>query len=504
MQPVPQDTMTRSVLLAARRAETGAELQGQYDAWADRNPIWAPRVQGPEAAAALGYATGGVRSGPATRKELMLDRKKENLKIAVASSGFDQETQAAICSIELGALVTNLSRDAVDPTVAWVDKPRFASRTELREHNKQQGRAHIDGAMAKYARDGHMGAQARSDMRVDQSIQAMFEAGGGATRSDLLASRRRQRMAEVEAAADLHGHAEVPQFAEQAAPYWLVGKPGSAAADRADGTNSRRAMSSEQLKSDQRWFAKPEQYPIVSPAEPRVDDAFKLSNAEKRFLARKLSSGPKRAQRGYPPELVALTDKVTVAPAPTLPARAQTAAVPGKRAAVRPQRFSEMVFRFLPPEERMDADQGPQTDGLQFTRPMYSSFTKSGIFEEPRRGYSPIPGVARGGAERPATVADGQQRGRGGSRPGGGRSAPAGITGGGLGLDYDHGRPVSAQAQKEAMRMSSLLGQGTRGKPPAGGVRSGGFQLLPRDAPSRPSPEQMSMRARSYRPASVQ
>ena len=52
--------------------------------------------------------------------------------------------------------------------------------------------------------------------------------------------------------------------------------------------------------------------------------------------------------------------------------------------------------------------------------------------------------------------------------------------------------------------MSSLLGQGARGKPPAGGVRSGGFQLLPQDAPSRQPPEQMSMRARSYRPASVQ
>ena len=41
--------------------------------------------------------------------------------------------------------------------------------------------------------------------------------------------------------------------------------------------------------------------------------------------------------------------------------------------------------------------------------------------------------------------------------------------------------------------MSSLIGQGqgTRGKPPTGGVRSGGFQLLSRDAPSRQSPEQM-------------
>ena len=540
----PQERLTRSALIAARRAETGAELQQQYDVWADRNPVWAPRVAGPEAAAALGYASGGVRSGPATRKEMMLERKKENLKIAVASSGFDKDTQAAICSVcDQPELVTNLSRDAVDPTVAWVEKPRFASRTELREHNKQAGRAHIDAALAKYARDGHMGAQAchltltltvtvtltltltltlTETLTLTLSITPALaltyrpartcastrasrrcsRRGGGATRSGLLASRRRQRMDEVEAAAELHGHAPVPQFAEQAAPFWHVGQPGSAAAARADGANTRRAMSSEQLKSDQRWFAKPEQYPVVSPAEPRADDAFKLSAAEKRFLTRKLSSGPKRAQRGYPPELVALTEKVTTAPAPALPARAQTAAVPGKRAAVRPQRFSEMVFRFLPPEERMDAGQGPQTDGLQFTRPLYSSFTKSGIFEEPR-GYSP-PGVARGGAERPATVADGQRRGRGGSRPGGGRSAPAGITGGGLGLEYDHGRPASAQAQKEAMRMSSLLGQGARGKPPAGGVRSGGFQLLPQDAPSRQPPEQTSMRARSYRPASVQ
>jgi len=428
-----------------------------------------------------------------------MDRQRENLKIAVASSGFDEETQAAICANEPGVLVTSLSRNMPNPSVAWVDKPTFASRTELREDRKKAGRAHIDGAMARYERDGHMGAQARSDMRVDQSIQAMFEAGGGDTRSELLASRRRQRMAEVEAAADLHGHASVPQFAEQAEPFWRVGKPGSA-----DGAHPRRAMSSEQLRSEQRWFAKPEQYPIVSPAEPRADDAFKLSKADRRFLARKLSSGPKRAQRGYPPELEALTEKVTLAPAPQMPARAASAAAPGKRAAVRPQRFSEMVFRFLPPEERMNADRGPANDGLQFTRPLYSSFTKSGVFEEPR-GHSPIPSVARGGAERSATVQEGfHQRGGGGSRPGGGRSAPAGITGGGLGLDYDHGRPASAQVQTEALRMSSLLGQGARGKPPAAGVRSGGFQLLPRDVPSQQSSRLMSRQAQSWRPASVQ
>ena len=455
-------SMTRSALLAARRAESGGELQAQYDVWADRNPVWAPRVGGPEAAAALGYASGGHSSGPATRSELRLDRKRENLKIAVNSSGFDKDTQDAICANEPGVLITSISRNMPNPSVAWVDKPAFASRTELREDRKKSDRALIDGAMARYARDGHMGAQARSDMRVDQSIQAMFEAGGGETRSGLLASRRSQRMAEVEAAADLAGLAPVPQFAEQETPFWRVGKPGSADG----GANSRRAMSREQLQSDRRWFAKPEQYPVVSPAEPRLDDAFKLSQADRRYLARKLSSGPKRAQRGYPPELGALTEKVTLAPAPQLPepTRAVSAA-PGQRAPVRPQRFSEMVFRFLPADERMDADLGPTTDGLQFTRPLYSSFTKSGDFEEPRRH-----------GQRPATGTGGQ-RGR------------------------DHGRPASAQVLTETLRMASLLGQSARGKPPTAGVRCGGFQLLPPDAPSPLSQEMMT---RSWRPLSVQ
>ena len=60
--------------------------------------------------------------------------------------------------------------------------------------------------------------QARSDYRVDQTIAAILEAraqGGGGTRSGLLAERRRQKMDEVEAAAEAHGLAPVPQFAEQ-------------------------------------------------------------------------------------------------------------------------------------------------------------------------------------------------------------------------------------------------------------------------------------------------
>lgn len=467
--------LTRSALLAARRAESSQELQAQYDVWARSNPTWAPRIGGPEAAAALGYASGGAGSGPGTRKELMLQRKREDLQIAVASSGFDKETQAAICqndNIDPDRLVTNLARNLENPSVAWVDNPVNPTRTALQEARKKVDRAQIDHYNARYEREGHMDAQARSDYRVDQSIVAMREAGGGQTRSDLLASRRRQRMADVEAAADLVGLAPVPQFAEQEAPFWKVGKPEPSEAQLA------RTQSREELKSQQKWWAKPEQFPVVHPPLPREEDPFKLRNDEQRYLGRKLSSGPKKHQRGYAPEAVGkLPEKVTVAPYGggdehyVAPPRAQSAA-PGGRSAIRPKRFSDMVFRFLPPEERRDRDQGPQTDGLQFTRPLYSSFSKSGIFE----GGPPIPRGGKGGLA--ATAQAGLRRGGGGLRPGGPMSAPAGLTGGGLGGGT---RPGTAQATKEEMRMLSLLGQAPRGKPPAYGVRSGGFQLLPKE-----------------------
>lgn len=82
--------------------------------------------------------------------------------------------------------------------------------------------------------------------------------------------------------------------------------------------------------------------------------------------------------------------------------------------------------------------------------------------------------MAGGMGGRPVTVGGARGARGGGAYP---YSAPAGMTGGGLGRDMD--RPKSAALSKEAMRMTSLLGNsgGGRGRPPAYGVRSGGFQL---------------------------
>lgn len=497
-----REGMTRSQLLAARRSESVDQLQSSYDVWANKNPMWAPRATGPDAAAALGYGSGGEAAGPSTRRELMLERQMDNLRQSVAASGFDKDTQAALCANEPGVLVTSLVREAgqQNPSTAWVHNPKRATRTHLAKARADVDRGTIQHYQDRYEKYGHMGSQARSDFRVDQTIARMLDAGGGDTRSQLMERRKQQRMDDVEIAAEKVGFMPVPQFAEQETPFWRVGRP-----QTADAASPRGAKSREQMMSDRRWYAKPEHYPVVNPDGPRGDDDFKLAPDDKRYLQRKLANGPRKHQRGYPGkggadghptaspvEDSALAEKLTIAPAPPIPRpevpkhgnRAASAAPGGRR----PQhpRFSDTVFRFLPPEERADHDQGPKSDGYRFTQPLYSSFSKSGVFEY--TPPAPLKG-ATGGVRGAATMAGGMGGGMGG-RPAtvggtrGGRgdprfaySAPAGITGGGLGRDMD--RPKSAALSKEAMRMTSLLGNsgGGRGRPPAYGVRSGGFQL---------------------------
>lgn len=368
-----REGMTRSQLLAARRAESAEQLQSSYDVWANRNPMWAPRATGPEAAAALGYVSSGESAGPSTRRELMLERQMDNLRQSVAASGFGKDTQAALCANEPGVLVTSIVREAgqQNPSTAWVDKPKRATRTDLAKARAEVDRGTIQHYQDRYEKYGHMDAQARSDFRVDQTIARMLDAGGGDTRSQLMERRKQQRMDDVEIAAEKVGFMPVPQFAEQEKPFWRVGRP-----QTADAASPRGSKSREQMMSDRRWYAKPEHYPRVNPAEPRGDDDFKLAPDDKRYLHRKLANGPRKHQRGYPGkggadghptaspvEDSALAEKLTIAPAPPIPVpevpkhgnRAASAA-PGGRRPVHP-RFSDTVFRFLPPEERADHGQ---------------------------------------------------------------------------------------------------------------------------------------------------
>ena len=221
-----REGMTRSQLLAARRAESADQLQSSYDVWANKNPMWAPRATGPDAAAALGYGSGGEAAGPSTRRELMLERQMDNLRQSVAASGFDKDTQAALCANEPGVLVTSLVREAgqQNPSTAWVHNPKRATRTDLAKARADVDRGTIQHYQDRYEKYGHMDAQARSDFRVDRAAvragragvrvvnRAAVRAGRAGVRVGFLAPQLEDALGRVLARRDerderLHAHA---------------------------------------------------------------------------------------------------------------------------------------------------------------------------------------------------------------------------------------------------------------------------------------------------------
>ena len=111
-------------------------------------------------------------------------------------------------------------------------------------------------------------------------------------------------------------------------------------------------------------------------------------------LKTKLSSGPKKYQRGYPPGAdKALANKVTDDPAPPRYTRAERGGPP------QIPKFTNQTFGFVPPEERIANGDVPASDGIKFTEPLYSSFTKDGIFPpEEHFRYNYRPATVAGGA----------------------------------------------------------------------------------------------------------
>ena len=92
-------------------------------------------------------------------------------------------------------------------------------------------------------------------------------------------------------------------------------------------------------------YAKAETYSRASPEVSQSNDPFKLSMGDTRYLHRKLSSGPRKAQRGYLPKTWMTTEKITAVPAPAISNAAST-----KLAKHAPFRnFTDPQFKFGPP-----------------------------------------------------------------------------------------------------------------------------------------------------------
>ena len=492
---------TRTELLQRRKAETHEALRLTHSAWEMVNPMWAPQLTGPAAAAALGYVSGqGQRTGHATRRELLLARKIAGREAAISSSGF-ADAAGPRQGAEPAGMITSLARpNAKEPSLAWVEAPPHPTRSELMHERARLEREDLEAQAQAHVERGQLDTNGRVAQRVAESVAYIREAPKGESRAALLAARKEARVRESEAAAAAVGVAYVPRFSEQPKPFWHVGPQGEAAAARGAGGSS----SFEDMQATRRWYARPEVYPKVGP--PRREEPFKLTADDKVFLCRKLSSGPKKAQRGYPREAGELCGKVTAGPAPPLPKAAEKDVKKGGGN----RRFTDSVFRFLAEEENMKGESATESvgDGLRFTAPLYSSFTKSGVFSPPRLPHPAVQRVRASktrGAYRPPAEPAAAERAEswaartdaraetrpftttGCSRMGNSLrpaaqppSAPAGMTGG-LGATSASERSF-ADSASASLRMSALL---TRKERPASGaplVRSGGFKLAPRAA----------------------
>ena len=127
--------------------------------------------------------------------------------------------------------------------------------------------------------------------------------------------------------------------------------------------------------------------PFVSPAEPRAEEPFKLQKADAgKYLHKKLSSGPKKAQRGYPPEKMQIAEKVTQAAAILAHFTDQAPRKPF-------QPYTGATFKFLPsePREIVPGQDTTAFDGYEFTQPLYSSFTADKTFQPPKLPPRPRP-----------------------------------------------------------------------------------------------------------------
>jgi len=336
-------------------------------------------------------------------------------------------------------------------------------------------------------------------------VQYLQSAEPGASRTAMLARRREEKARELEANAALSRRPPVGLFSEQPQPFWKVASKSKGRSSPADGAEALSiAQSLEALQSDRRWYARPEVYSKVGAC--RREEPFKLSPNDKRFLGRKLTSGPKKAMRGYPREAGEVSAKVTE----TVSSLATDLRIQHTPPTSKP-RFTDTVLHFQAHDNGLSENSG---DGIKFTEPLYSSFSKSGIFEP--RDLPPKAEVVRAregpsAAARGAEIYEAESRqagprevrgpmldGRPASVPSGSRgaveslgalkpiptrptsgcretiSAPSG-TSGGLGLTAASAVPLAggattlpARSSSAQPRMSAVLRGGS-------GIRSGGF-----------------------------
>jgi hypothetical protein len=415
--------ISRSELIARRRHESSSQLQNQYDTWEVLNPVWAKRLTGPDAARALGYGGTG-ECEHASYSDLVTSRRLRQRAVAYESSGFSHEIQAKLTAHDPQVMVTSITRETVlggscdpgtrhDPSLTWVGEPKNRSRTELMQERRRDNVVTLDAQKRHHDDSGKLDAEGRVQVRIDQSIALLQQASaaGSKSRAELLDMRRRERAEKALSDYEAFKPPQPPRYTTQEKPFWTIDRkhqqqakqqqeeleaarektgilaasmsasmpqvgiplsvaPGTAAkppaiadpASRTASTLGNGSVSAEMFNGRRKWWMKPEHYPKAAPAQPMRDDPFKLAADDVTFLDRKLSSGAKKQQRGYPPDQREIADKITALPPPSL-----------ADAIVRDpfQQYSGAAFKFLPhePREMKPGASDTNAEGYEFTLP---------------------------------------------------------------------------------------------------------------------------------------
>jgi len=357
------------------------------------------------------------------------------------ASGFDERTQKVLTSHIVGDLTTSITRSTVNPGLTWCQEPAARSRSQLQVQRAADNVRLLVAASERNAHEGALSSEARVQRRTDQSIVFLHAARRSESRAEMLQRRRQERGRSALASYLSYQPAQSPSFASQTEPFWNLqreqgdGREPStymtstesahyrvagrqAAADQkctatvlsatkaAGGVANATAVASvaedqlqsaEMLKAHQRWWAKPDAFPSVAPPQPSREDPFKLAPDDTAYLHRKLSSGPKRSQRGYPSETRHVAEKITNQPPPP------SFELPTDPRMAQFHQTTSAAFKFLAAEPR-DVHSQDQTsaDGYEFTQPLYSSFSADKTFQ-PRK-LPPRPPYDIGAATRERTI----------------------------------------------------------------------------------------------------
>lgn len=309
-QPAPEGqraggARTRSELLQQRKQDYILANEERKRAHEENNPVWA---------ATLEETLGSPRpSYNRTRTELLADRRRDMVSQAVASSGdgvLDAD-KAIMLNSDPTKLVTTLSRPAAygeELPAGFVDEPAVPTRSRLNQLRAEELRALNAQTMRSIGERGYRSFYQRASDRLDSSLKAYYDSqdGGGekATRSQLLLQRRRNFIDENERFLERHRSSALqePKFADQALPFWTVPGP----------LPEPTLTSQIDLRAAQQWYRKPEMF--VPGREPREADPFKA--LERVRLEDKLSSGPKKHQRGYLSDERDVAGNISRMPAP--------------------------------------------------------------------------------------------------------------------------------------------------------------------------------------------